>query len=157
MEERFLIMSKHDEIVLSGVTWRIPILLRRISEAMEVEENNPTPPIEPSKPKHQIHWTYGATGEWLGTLVEETKNHLGVTQKEEFSQVVLRITVSGFTEGKFEAKSIFFKCDPNLVPICKTDTLNECFRLTEQWFRICENKLVLTAKEHRGESTFWWR
>jgi hypothetical protein len=157
MEERFLIMSKHNEVKISGVVHRIPSILRRIADVMEVEENNPTPSIEPPKPKYQIHWTYGATGEWLGTLVEETKNHLGVISKQEFSQVILRITTSGFTNGWFTSRSILEHGDRSISPIAITETLKECLELTETWAKAHELRLASVAKENLGLKEVWWR
>jgi hypothetical protein len=149
---------ERNEVTVSGVTWRIPALLKYIAENMQADEGwkpEPTPPTESTKDtpptRFSIHWTFGGEGEWLGYL----KAHWGNEKTHEYNTCILRIIVD-HSIGNFNSKGIL---DPKWH-IATCPTLDKCKTETENFAFIPSTLIKLhtlcVKEDYNKVKTLWW-
>ena len=149
-------MPRNDEITISGVTWRIPRLLKYIADTMSEREGCnpvPTPPPEPVPPtRFSIHWTFGGRGEWLGYLVAHWDSEFA-HKSHEYNTCILRITVDHAT-GNFGSTCILepkrlWAVSPTLDE-CKVDTDNMIMSMVVKLHTLC------IKEDYNKVKTLWW-
>jgi hypothetical protein len=150
-------MPHNDEITISGVTWRIPRLLKHIADTMSEREGCnpvPTPPHEPAPPtRFSIHWTIVGRGEWHGFLVGHWESLLTTEKKShEYNTPILRISID--SSGCFVGKLILA---PKNV-LGSYQTFSECKRFMESYAlsSLRELHILCIKEDYNKVKVNWW-
>jgi hypothetical protein len=148
-------MPHNDEITISGVTWRIPRLLKHIADTMSEREANPIPtppPVTLPPTRFSIQWKTAGNGAWHGFLVAHW-DYASNGKTQEYNTCILRIAINSFT-GYFESTCILTpKIVSRFFPTysqCKTFTDDYALTMLKELYHLCKQE------ESNKVKTNWW-
>jgi hypothetical protein len=146
-------MLKNDEITISGVTWKIPALLRYIAETMEYR-GEPIPLPEPTR--FSILWKTAGNGAWHGVLEAHWEfSNNAYNRHVIYGTTILRITVDPST-GNFGSQCVL---NPKRLLVV-SPMFDECKVSTEGLVlktKLVEELHALCIKdEYNNDRIPWW-